>query len=531
MKQLVLKLDVNDEQVLKIALDRIRRTSGNYTTNMDMTTKLCTVTGDNIDPIQIVRKLRMLCPVYMVAVETPKEPEKKKEELVEEVVNASSLAAAVGPSKEPKKEDELRKEEPTKQEELVEEVVNASSRAAAAGPSKEPKKKEEELEEEEPKKQEEKKKGEELEELVTDVKVDPNKTFRARQMKKAVLKLELHDEDAKSNAMKTVCVLPGVDSISMDMKDKKMTVIGDIDAAQIETTLKKLCSTEIISIGPAEEPGDPVVELFKAYKSYMVAVETLKDPEKKKEELVEEVVNASLRAAAVGPSKEPEKEDELRKEEPTKQEELVEEVVNASLRAAAVGPSKEPEKEDELRKEEPTKQEELVEEVVNVSSHAAAVGPSKEPKKEEEPEKVEEKKKGEELLTDVKDPNKTFRARQMTMKAVLKVELHDEKGKKTAMKKVSGLPGVESVSIEMKDKKMTVTGDVDPVNIVAKLRKLCHTEIITVGPAKEPEKKKEEPKKGDPADPLANYLSYHPQMPPYYYVSRVEDNPNACVIS
>ncbi|KAJ6369433.1 hypothetical protein OIU76_027789 [Salix suchowensis] len=116
-------------------------------------------------------------------------------------------------------------------------------------------------------------------------------------------------------------------------------------------------------------------------------------------------------------------------------------------------------------------------------------------------------------------------------KAVLKLEVHDEKAKKKAMKTVSGLPGVDSVSIEMKDKKMTVTGDIDAVHIVAKLRKLCHTDIITVGPAKEPEKKKDEPEKKDPADPLANYLSYHPQMPHYYYVSRVEDNQHGCVIS
>ena len=103
--------------------------------------------------------------------------------------------------------------------------------------------------------------------------------------------------------------------------------------------------------------------------------------------------------------------------------------------------------------------------------------------------------------------------------------------------------GVESVSIEMKDKKMTVTGDVDPVDIVGKLRKLCHTEIITVGPAKEPEKKKDEPKKEepkeqgdkkkkDPADhPVANHPSYHPQITPYYCYYDPVEGQNACVIS
>ena len=40
--------------------------------------------------------------------------------------------------------------------------------------------------------------------------------------------------------------------------------------------------------------------------------------------------------------------------------------------------------------------------------------------------------------------------------------------------------------------KFTVIGDIDPVDVVNKLRKLCHTEILSVGPAQE-EKKKDEP--------------------------------------
>ncbi|KAL0400688.1 UNVERIFIED_CONTAM: Heavy metal-associated isoprenylated plant protein 39 [Sesamum latifolium] len=83
-------------------------------------------------------------------------------------------------------------------------------------------------------------------------------------------------------------------------------------------------------------------------------------------------------------------------------------------------------------------------------------------------------------------------------KVVLKLEFADEKTKQKVMMKVSGLSGLESIALDPKDKKLTVTGDIDPVAVVAKLRKLCHTEIVSVGPAKEPEKKKEEPKKEEP---------------------------------
>jgi len=104
--------------------------------------------------------------------------------------------------------------------------------------------------------------------------------------------------------------------------------------------------------------------------------------------------------------------------------------------------------------------------------------------------------------------------------------------------------------MDMKEKKLTVVGDIDPVSVVSKLRKSWHTEIVTVGPAKEPEKKKEEDKKDDgkkeenkkkeddkkknPNQQIEElvklYKAYNPQMTSYYYVQSAEENPNACAI-
>ncbi|KAE9617396.1 hypothetical protein Lal_00034510 [Lupinus albus] len=80
----------------------------------------------------------------------------------------------------------------------------------------------------------------------------------------------------------------------------------------------------------------------------------------------------------------------------------------------------------------------------------------------------------------------------MMKKVVLKVEFHDDKIQTKAMKAVSGFSKVESLSVDKKDQQITLIGDIDPVKVVRKLRKLCHVEIVSVGPAKE--EKKEEPK-------------------------------------
>ncbi|KAL3619232.1 hypothetical protein CASFOL_036802 [Castilleja foliolosa] len=119
-------------------------------------------------------------------------------------------------------------------------------------------------------------------------------------------------------------------------------------------------------------------------------------------------------------------------------------------------------------------------------------------------------------------------------KIVVKVDIHDEKRKQKAMTAVSSLTGIESLAVDMKERKITVIGDVDPVEIVGKLRKKWHTELLSVGPAKEPEKKKDDPKKESEqnADQLMMIFrnQYNPYNTMYYHVYSAEENPNSCVI-
>ncbi|XP_015964336.1 heavy metal-associated isoprenylated plant protein 39-like [Arachis duranensis] len=125
---------------------------------------------------------------------------------------------------------------------------------------------------------------------------------------------------------------------------------------------------------------------------------------------------------------------------------------------------------------------------------------------------------------------------------ILNVNLHDEKAKQKAMKVVSSIKGIESIAMEMKEKKMTVVGDFDAVKVVITLRKICHTDIVSLGPTNnkkdegsiEKGKKDGDDKNNKDDDSIAElvklYKTYNPHMTMYYNVHSLEDNPNACII-
>ncbi|KAK9197838.1 hypothetical protein WN944_013021 [Citrus x changshan-huyou] len=68
-----------------------------------------------------------------------------------------------------------------------------------------------------------------------------------------VLKMmTMNDEKTKQKAIEAAADIYGVDSITADLKEQKLIVIGDMDAVAIAKKLKKIGKIEIVSVGPAK---------------------------------------------------------------------------------------------------------------------------------------------------------------------------------------------------------------------------------------------------------------------------------------
>ncbi|GAB2296780.1 hypothetical protein Dimus_030886 [Dionaea muscipula] len=123
-------------------------------------------------------------------------------------------------------------------------------------------------------------------------------------------------------------------------------------------------------------------------------------------------------------------------------------------------------------------------------------------------------------------------------KLVLKLNIHDDKDKQKAIKSVSSFSGIDLISVDMKQSQLTLIGEVDPVEVVSKLRKQWQTDIVMIGPAKEEKGGKQggggdsktEGDKKPPIEIAHVYYGYpYPAAHTSYHIP-AEENPNACVI-
>lgn len=71
---------------------------------------------------------------------------------------------------------------------------------------------------------------------------------------KVVLKvLTMTDEKTKQKAIEAAADIFGVDSIAADLKEQKLTVIGQMDTVAVVKKLKKVGKVDLVSVGPAKE--------------------------------------------------------------------------------------------------------------------------------------------------------------------------------------------------------------------------------------------------------------------------------------
>ena len=77
------------------------------------------------------------------------------------------------------------------------------------------------------------------------------------------------------------------------------------------------------------------------------------------------------------------------------------------------------------------------------------------------------------------------------------------------------MTGFDSIAVDGKTSQITVIGDADPVNLTESLRAFGSAQLVSVGPAKEPEKKPDEKK---PDDKKAAHKKPDPNPPITYYI-------------
>jgi len=112
----------------------------------------------------------------------------------------------------------------------------------------------------------------------------------------------------------------------------------------------------------------------------------------------------------------------------------------------------------------------------------------------------------------------------------MKVALNDSSQQRKALKAVSTLHGIDAIAADLRDGRITVTGVVDPVDVVGKLRRLFgNAEIVSVGPANDGDKKDGDKKDGGEKKQVIPHPCPYPPPRPWYefpvrFLNSITDN-------
>ncbi|XP_039167950.1 uncharacterized protein LOC104443927 isoform X25 [Eucalyptus grandis] len=257
-----------------------------------------------------------------------------------------------------------------------------------------------------------------------------------------VVKVDLGDEEDRTKAKRVVWHIAGFERLTVDTELNKLTVSGTMDPVKVVNKLTKL-HAEMVSFGAAKEDdgkkeGGKKNEDQVASQKLVVKVDLGNEEDKIRAEQVVQCIAGFERLA-----------------------------VDTTHTKLTVSGTLDPvEVVNKLRK----------------SLHAEMVscGAAK-----EDGGKKEGGKKNEDQVT--------------SQKLVVKVDLRDEKDRKVfrkdAWKEVNRIAGFDYLAMDTKDNKLTVSGIMDPVEVVNELRESWDTEIVSFGTAKEDDGKKEEGKK------------------------------------
>ncbi|OEL24350.1 hypothetical protein BAE44_0014629 [Dichanthelium oligosanthes] len=137
----------------------------------------------------------------------------------------------------------------------------------------------------------------------------------------------------------------------------------------------------------------------------------------------------------------------------------------------------------------------------------------------------------------------------MSKVTVLKVDTSCAKCKRKVLQAVSGLQGIDKIEVDSEKSTMTVTGTVDPVNVIKQARKAGRrASVVSIGSPPKPaeEKKPEEQKKTteekktsadaekkapeQPATVFVHHVPSWPSCPRYQERVVYEQDPPPCSI-